>query len=188
MPMEFGSGEVVGSHPPFPASRFIQLVRAQGCTRGSLPEGPAGGTASPPQPAAAGAGLARGVHPKIKARLPFFHSPFRFCPPAPGAPVSQASPAQSCHQSGSDWSPRQGTTGALKREYSSLFILHVRHRTQTAVWVGKKPKAFCQTGQQSCSAPAPGSFTLLMAQSIKELKALLFEPRRPEAYLKKIYI
>lgn len=35
----------------------------------------------------------------------------------------------------------QGTTGALKREHSSVFMLHVRHRTQTAVWVGKKTQS-----------------------------------------------
>lgn len=77
-------------------------VRAQRSTKGSLPEHPAGGTASSPKFASLRAGLAVGMHPKIKARLSFLLCFKVLCscsrnPREPGQHCSKS------HQSGSDW-------------------------------------------------------------------------------------
>lgn len=149
------------------------------CSNGSLPGGPAGRAASPPKSAA----LAVAMHPKIKARLPLLPS-LKVLSPAPGAPVGQRCSEQS-HRA--PWIPEQGTAAALKGEYSSLYPACETQNSDCCLgW--QKTQSLLPNWPTKPFCKGPGSFTLLMAPSIKELKALLFEPRRPEAYLKKMYI
>lgn len=110
MPLEFSREVVVGSHPPFPAQRAPSpgypawlSWESKRCTKGSLPEGPAGGTASPPKFASVRARLAGGIHPKMKPRLCSLPSlkVLCFCSRSPCEPGQLCS--RQSHQSGSDW-------------------------------------------------------------------------------------
>lgn len=121
--------------------------------------------------------------PKSKPDFPLLPS-LKVLSPAPGAPVGQHCSEQR-HRA--PWIPEQGTAAALKGEYSSLYPACETQNSDCCLgW--QKTQSLLPNWPTKPFCKGPGSFTLLMAPSIKELKALLFEPRRPEAYLKKMYI